>query len=132
MHDLRKLISSYKVICWALIASVLILVLFPSHMHLHHDQEVAPSSHKHVVDVHVGIDIQDQAHHDGATVMDNNSSLMLTKKMNDNPIGMLLLVLVLLVLPIFRIINRYRRFNTVSLFGSYYQISPPLRAPPTL
>ncbi len=130
MYIWRKMLLGYKTISYLLVAVILSLIIFPSHMHLHHEESSV--SHKHAIDIHISMDQVDKSHHDDATVIDTISDVLI-KKLNDNPLAPFILLTFVLVLAIAMRVSRHHRQNyPVHFFKCFYHISPPLRAPPTL
>jgi len=131
MNTWRKMILRHKKISWLLVLAMLALILFPVHMHLHHDQEALSTLHEHKIDVHVNTNQIDQGHHDEATVIDTASDL-LKNRLDDNLLVPFILLTFILVIVVGRQVTRYYRFNHIHFFEHINHITPPLRAPPSL
>lgn len=128
MNLWRTFNNENKAISWMLIAAILGIVVLPTHMH--HIDDIPSASHHHAIDRHVIYDI-DHDHHDKAAVIDNVTDFLI-KQLNDNPLSLAILVILVLTLAIARFIIRHRLVNNICLRRDCYLLSPPLRAPPLL
>jgi hypothetical protein len=132
MQSLRKRITIYRSISWALIASLYCVVLLPAHYHLHHLNSVASANHAHVIDLHVIADKQALTHHDEGTSIFAATPYGIVK--NDGPVLFLMPVLasLLLILAVGQCRVSYRSVREEpDPYRHDAFFSPPLRAPPS-
>ena len=145
MSAWRNTIFRYQSITWVLIATYFVLVLFPAHLHYHHEQDSgsavhdhdsqavsvhAPERHEHIVDLHFQSNSADDVHHAAAHVFKASPNVVMQKSGN-NPTPVLLALLMLFILPVFsRSTGREPGEGTHLAFLAGYQLTPPLRAPP--
>ncbi|MCK4744408.1 MAG: hypothetical protein KAT25_11355 [Sulfuriflexus sp.] len=140
MNTWRKLVFSKKSISWLALIAIAMLSLFPAHIHLQHDNdafssshtEMTSQSHEHGTIVHV---VADTTSHTGHTGHDNETivpatSDSLIKKVNLNPIFLAILIGFFVFLRINFLPHKFHTFIFKSLRKIYFDISPPLRAPP--
>jgi len=131
MNLWRTLNDGNKAISWLLIAVILAIVVLPTHMHLHHVDETPSASHHHAMDLHVIYEQLGDGHHDNAAVIDNVTDFLI-KQLNDNPLLLAILVILVLTIALVRFFTRHRLVNNIGLRQDCYLLSPPLRAPPIL
>ena len=132
MLSLRKVRIHCPSIAWLMVAAVLALTLAPHHYHLHHGSASDAVAHEHTIDLHLLSDINDEAHHDEAIVFELTPDGLL-KPLSDNPLNLLLSAFLLALLPLVDSGIRHRlQRKATRLRQAFYQLSPPLRAPPRL
>ncbi len=147
MSTWRNKIFRYQSITWVLIATYFALVLFPAHLHLHHEPDFgsavhdhdaqavsvhAPERHEHVADLHFQSYLSDDGHHAVAHVFKASPNVV-TRKSSDNPAPVLLALLMLFTLPVFsRPAGPEPGGGSHHAFLTGHQLTPPLRAPPAV
>lgn len=132
MQRCRRWVSRQYWLIGLLFSSLLVMLLFSSHFHLHHLDETGSEDgrHAHMVDVHFLTDVGTHADPDSGSIPLKNGPDSLVKKFSDLSLDVVLLVVLLLILPLTGIkISRDRKLFTVQP-PRYYSLSPPLRAPP--
>ena len=130
MMPFRTLKLHRTSITWVVILAVAVLTLAPHHYHLHHGSGPDPAHHVHEIDLHIFSDISYEAHHDEAIVLELTPDGLLKPK-GDNPLTLLLCVFLLVLPLVVESQSRYRLARAAPpSHPAYYQLSPPLRAPP--
>jgi hypothetical protein len=139
MNAWRKLILLKKSVSWIVLTAVVMLSLFPAHMHLHHDDDglasshvsaMAPESHDHTSTIHAVSDTTGHSGHDDVTVLPATSDTLI-KKVNVNPIIFAILIGIFVFLTITSASQRFRQqILSIPPRKIYICLSPPLRAPP--
>jgi len=136
MNTWRALfLSNNKSISWLALIAVVMLSLFPAHMHVHHDADAFAESHaqvkhepaKHVTAIHSISDTTVHGEHDGATIFSTTSDSLINKV---NFVFLAILVGFFVFLGINASSQQFRSFVFVHLRKIHISISPPLRAPP--
>ncbi|TDY02854.1 hypothetical protein [Thiohalophilus thiocyanatoxydans] len=129
MRHYRQWISRQSWLIGLLFGSLLMMLLFPSHLHLHHLDDAA-SEHGHVVDRHFLTDIGSHGETGSDSTPLKSGPGTLVKKFSDLSLDVALLMVLVLLLPLTgRTLSRARKQFTLRP-PRYYSLSPPLRAPP--
>lgn len=135
MNIWRNYFKRNRVISWLLVTALLVQILFPLSFHLHHDVSPVTAGHDHVIDSHLLFDSQVIEHlavedtHELKTAMET-----IVKQSTDTDFVFLLFACLLTLLAsILPIVNRLWQTarNSFSHFF-YYDLAPPLRAPPAI
>lgn len=132
MQHYRQWISRQSWLIGLLFGSLLVMLLFPSHLHLHHQENTASGhgGHGHVVDRHFLTDIGSHGQTGSDSTPLKSGPGTLVKKFSDLSLDVALLMVLVLLLPLTgRTLNRARKWFTLRP-PRYYSLSPPLRAPP--
>lgn len=137
MDTWRKLVFSNKSVSWLALLAIVMMSLFPAHIHLHHDDhafssphvEVTNQSHDHTSVLHIVADTTGHLDHDNETVVPATSDSLI-KKVNLNPVFLAILISLFVFLNINSLPNKFHAFIFKHLRKIYFDISPPLRAPP--
>jgi hypothetical protein len=135
MNVCREYINRHKAISWVLLAVLLVQIIFPLHFHLHHDTNSEINGHQHIVDSHVLTDTQGTQHlADEDTHIIKTTPDVISKQNTDTGFDFVLLVSLLIVLSIVPLIISRLRQTIENSFRSfyYYDLAPPLRAPPAI
>jgi len=135
VDSLRKYIKRYRNISWLLVVALLLQVLFPLHYHLHHDASPLTQNYEHVVHSH---SIDDSKVTEHITLTDIHELKItpdvVAKQDTNNGFTITLFICLLILLPAaLTFINRLwlaTRNNFIRYF--YYDLAPPLRAPPAV
>ena len=136
MNMWRQLfLSNNKSIAWLALIAVVMLSLFPAHMHVHHDGDAFAESHaqtlhepvEHVTAIHSISDTRGHGEHDDATIFSTTSDSLINKV---NFVFLAILVGFFVFLGINVSSLQFRSSVFVHLRKIYTSISPPLRAPP--
>jgi hypothetical protein len=133
MSNCRTWFLRQKWLAGLLCCSVLAMLLFPSHLHLHHFDGIDNSSqnhHAHMIDLHFFNDLATHTNTDSDSTSLNNGPGGLVKKFSDFSLNVVLLVVFLLLLPLTGIKINWGRKNSSLQPTRYYTLFPPLRAPP--
>jgi hypothetical protein len=113
-----------------MVFTVVLLALAPHHYHLHHDAASDPLQHAHSIHLHILSDANGDAHHDQATALKATPNV-LAKSVGDNPLNVAFALILLALLPVREPRIRLRLGHAwARLRPAFYQLSPPLRAPP--
>lgn len=132
MGFLRTCIQRYGVISWLLLAVLLLQLMFPLHFHLHHEVDAGEHGHAHVIDAHLPTD-DALGHHldEGAETFKVTPDIILKKNM-DSSFGFALFACLIILLPaILAVRSRlWRASGDLHYHFLYYDLAPPLRAPP--
>lgn len=129
MNHTNKTSLRYKVITRLLICVLFVQVLFPLQVHMHHDSDTASHGH-HVVDYHNKIVVDIDELDEGYThSLEITSNFIAKKTMHDVQFALLFALVFLGLLSISTYYQRRTR-STPVLQRNYFQLSPPLRAPP--
>jgi len=106
------------------------VTLVPTHMHLHHLDSSTSQAHEHRIDFHFTTDNFASEHHENATIFPTTPDVLI-KKLSDQPlIAVFLIILAGFLLPAANsiLLRRFNHNNQIPV--SFYNVTPPLRAPP--
>ncbi len=129
MNYTNKTSLRYKVITRLLICVLFVQVLFPLQIHMHHDSDTAAHGH-HVVDYHNKVvgdinELDEEYTHS----LEITSNFIAKKSLNDFQFALLFTLVFFGLISISPFYQRRTRSASV-LHRNYFQLSPPLRAPP--
>ena len=136
MLSLRKHIFNSKSVSWAVLVAIVMLSIFPMHMHLHDDvysesSVTVPHSDKHTSSIHAITDTTGHDGHEDAATMSATPDT-LVKKVNLNHLYPAVLVVFFVFLSLALLPQKFRPHPRLYIRKFYIGISPPLRAPPLL
>ena len=124
-----------RAISWLLVAALLVQMLFPLTFHLHHDISPVTAGHDHVIDSHLLFDSQVIEHLAVEDTQELKTAMeAFVKQSTDTGFVLILFVCLLTLLAtVLPIVNRLWQTarNSFSHFF-YYDLAPPLRAPPAI
>lgn len=129
----RKYFNRYLAVSWLVLAVLLIQIVFPLYFHLHHDLNAEAGEHVHIIDSHLLTDKQASEHlADEDTRILKTTPDVINKQNTDTGFVIALMLCLLIVLAVKRpLVIRLRQLkqnNHCHFF--YYDLAPPLRAPP--
>jgi len=137
MLSLRKHIFNSKSVSWAVLVAIVMLSIFPMHMHLHDDEVLSasnvsvPHSDKHISSIHAVSDTTGHEGHEHVATMSATPDT-LVKKVNLNTLYPAVLVVFFVFLSLALLPQKFRPHPRLHIRKFYIGISPPLRAPPLL
>lgn len=132
MQHCRTWVSHQYWLTGLLFGSLLVMLLFPSYLHLHQIEGLgaAHDTHTHKIDLHYLTDIGTHADTDSSSTPLKNGQDGMVKKFSDLSLDVALLMVLVLLLPLTGMtLSRARKRFTLRP-PRYYSLSPPLRAPP--
>jgi hypothetical protein len=131
----RNCFKRYRAISWLLVTALLIQMLFPLSFHLHHDVSPVTAGHDHVIDSHLLSDSQLTEHHADEDTQELKTAMdaILKQSMDTGFVFILFVCLLTQLATVLPIVNRLWQTarNSYSHFF-YYDLAPPLRAPPAI
>lgn len=145
MNRWRKFINSHKSVTWLVCAAVLVLLLSPLHIHIHHDthhddigvfasaahHDAATDHEHHSAAIHSVIDTSGHDGHEGVTPLAVKSDGI--NKNSAVKISFLFILSLVLFLTGFKPSTSFLRYLTTEYLSTkHFYISPPLRAPPLI
>lgn len=135
MKSWRKQINSSYMISWLLVIMLVIQLFFQLQFHLHHSDTTNLNAHDHVIDFHVLADIHEIDHLTQGNAHELNSTPDgIAKKSLDSNFIFILSLCLLILFHITRCITIQKSalFRNPIIRNIYYDLAPPLRAPPAI
>ena len=134
MTSWRNVTKYRKSIALLLITVILLLKVFPSHLHIHPETELHVDHHGHTVNFHSATDLMhfDHGNHNDAIEIKVATDNLL-KHSKLNAINFYLFGLILAIITIVLLHARHNPIrSTLPRYTSYHHFTPLLRAPPSL
>lgn len=134
MATWKKYIYRNQPITWLLIMALVVQLLFQLHFHLHHTDIPVSQEHEHVIDSHALIDGHtDEFSPNNGNIHELKSTPDRIVKSNlDHSPSFIVFALFFTLFPaVLIVINRswFSHKNHI-IYKLYYELAPPLRAPP--
>jgi hypothetical protein len=132
---LRKCINRYQGVCLLLVAALLLQILFPLHIHLHHASSSVTQESNHVIHTHILSDGQIADHNtvDADHEIKVTQDVVAKQDKNSGNVFIFIACLLILLTTVITLVNRlWMETRNFCIRYHYYILAPPLRAPPVV